>query len=70
MGYDMASLVSEMRDGLNTIKQDVTANNQRVGGRSGSIAGCPPLTTCVSTSVFLMFVALQIAVILGYSIWK
>jgi mannose-binding lectin 1 len=68
MGYDMASLISEMRDGLNTVKRDVAAASQRLGG--GALGGCPPSTTCVSTTVFLLFAALQLAVIIGYSVWR
>lgn len=67
MGYDMASLISEMRDGLNTVKRDVAAASQRLGGAPG---GCPPPTACLSTTVFLVFAALQLAVILGYSLWR
>lgn len=67
MGYDMASLVSEMRDGLNTVKRDVAAASQRLGGAPGS---CPPQTGCLSTTIFLVFAALQLAVILGYSLWR
>lgn len=66
----MASLVSEMRDGLNTVKRDVAAASQRLGGGSGSPGGCPPQTACLSTTIFLVFGALQVAIIVGYSIWK
>jgi hypothetical protein len=70
VGYDMASLVSEMRDGLNTVKRDVAAASQRLGGGSGSPGGCPPQTACLSTTIFLVFGVLQIAIIVGYSLWK
>ncbi|PNF41175.1 hypothetical protein B7P43_G01436 [Cryptotermes secundus] len=70
VGYDMASLVSEMRDGLNTVKRDVAAASQRLGGGNGSPGGCPPRTTCLSTTYFLVFGALQVAIIVGYSLWK
>jgi len=69
MGYDMASLISEMRDGLNTVKRDVAAASQRLGG-GGAPGGCPPPTACLSTTVFLVFAAVQLAVILGYSLWR
>jgi len=71
MGYDMASLISEMRDGLNTVKRDVAAASQRLsGGGAAAPGGCPPPTACLSTTIFLVFAALQLAVILGYSLWR
>jgi len=70
MGYDMASLISEMRDGLNTVKRDVAAASQRLGSGGGPAGGCPAPTACLSTTIFLVFAALQIAVMLGYSLWR
>ena len=70
MGYDMASLISEMRDGLNTVKRDVAAASQRLGGGGGAPVGCPPPTACLSTTIFLVFAVLQLVVILGYSLWR
>jgi len=70
MGYDMASLISEMRDGLNTVKRDVAAASQRLGSGGGAPGGCPAPTACLSTTIFLVFAALQIAVMLGYSLWR
>ena len=70
MGYDMASLISEMRDGLNAVKRDVAAASQRLSGEGGAPGGCPPYKACVSTTIFLLFAALQVLVILGYYIWR
>jgi mannose-binding lectin 1 len=70
MGYDMASLINEMRDGLNTVKRDVAAASQRLGGGGGPPDGCPPPTACLSTTIFLMCAALQLAVVIGYSVWR
>jgi mannose-binding lectin 1 len=71
VGYDMASVISEMRDGLNTVKRDVAAASQRLSsGGGGGVGGCPPQTACLSTTIFLLFAALQLAVILGYSLWR
>ncbi|KAJ4443884.1 hypothetical protein ANN_05671 [Periplaneta americana] len=72
VGYDMASLISEMRDGLNTVKRDVAAASQRLsaGGAGTAAGGCPPQTACLSTTVFLVFAVVQLIVILGYSLWR
>ena len=70
VGYDMASLVSEMRDGLNTVKRDVAAASQRLSGGALPAGGCPPQTNCLSTTIFLVFAVVQLIVILGYSLWR
>lgn len=58
MGYDYQSLVSEMRDGLNSLKRDVKATG------SGE---CP---TCLSTTMFLLFIGIQMIILLVYSLYR
>ncbi|KDR19213.1 Protein ERGIC-53 [Zootermopsis nevadensis] len=70
VGYDMVSVINEMRDGLNVVKRDVAAASQRLGGGNGTPAGCPQQTACLSPTIFFIFAALQVAVILGYSFWR
>jgi mannose-binding lectin 1 len=70
VGYDMASVINEMRDGLNVVKRDVAAASQRLVSGSGTPAGCPQQVACVSTTVFLIFVVVQLVIILGYSVWR
>ncbi|PSN52985.1 Protein ERGIC-53 [Blattella germanica] len=65
VGYDMASLVNEMRDGLNTVKRDVAAASQRLSGGAATPGGCPPQTACLSTTIFLVFAVVQLCIILG-----
>ncbi|KAJ9593985.1 hypothetical protein L9F63_014626, partial [Diploptera punctata] len=69
VGYDMASLVNEMRDGLNTVKRDVAAASQRLSGAAPA-GGCPPQTNCLSTTLFLVLAVIQLAILLGYSLWR
>ncbi|KAK6620012.1 hypothetical protein RUM44_006412 [Polyplax serrata] len=64
VGYDMASLVSEMRDGMNHVKQNL-ASLQRVSGQSQTT--CPP---CLSTTTFLIFIVIQLILMLGYTIYR
>ncbi|XP_018331685.1 protein ERGIC-53 isoform X2 [Agrilus planipennis] len=62
MGYDMQSLVAEMRDGLNHVKQNVAQfAAQRPGGT------CP---SCVSVTTLLIIAVIQLAIYLGYSIYR
>ncbi|XP_044004595.1 protein ERGIC-53 [Aphidius gifuensis] len=65
MGYDYQSLISEMRDGLNQIKRDVSHNNKA----GGNVADCPT-GNCLTTTMFLIFLAMQMVILLGYNIYK
>lgn len=62
MGYDYQSLISEMRDGLNTLKKDIRQSN--AGG-----ADCPTVN-CLTTTMFLLFIAIQMIILLGYSLYR
>lgn len=64
LGYDYQSLISEMRDGLNQIKRDVSQN-----GKVNSPGGCPT-TSCLTTTMFLIFLAVQMVILLGYNIYR
>lgn len=68
MGYDYQSLVSEMRDGLNQVKRDVAQTYAKLTG-SGAPVACPT-TSCLTTTMFLTFLAIQMVILLGYSIYK
>ncbi|XP_043281127.1 protein ERGIC-53 [Venturia canescens] len=66
IGYDYQSLISEMRDGLNTLKRDVTQTNAKLGSQTGD---CPN-GNCLTTTMFLVFLAIQMVILLGYNIYK
>ncbi|XP_071867875.1 lectin, mannose binding protein ergic53 [Bombus fervidus] len=66
MGYDYHSLISEMRDGLNTLKRDITQINTKV---SNGGTDCPT-TNCLTTTMFLLFVAVQMIILLAYSMYR
>ncbi|XP_014474951.1 PREDICTED: protein ERGIC-53 isoform X2 [Dinoponera quadriceps] len=61
MGYDYQSLISEMRDGLNTLKRDIRQTN------TGN--DCPT-TNCLTTTMFLLFVGIQMIILLAYSLYR
>ncbi|KAK2589071.1 hypothetical protein KPH14_001906 [Odynerus spinipes] len=64
MGYDYQSLISEMRDGLNTLKRDMAQTNAKL-----TVPDCPS-TNCLTTMMFLLFVAIQMIILLGYSVYR
>lgn len=66
MGYDYQSLVSEMRDGLNIVKRDVAQVNAKVNSGGGDC----PTTNCLTTTIFLLFVAIQMVILLAYSMYR
>ncbi|KAG7189018.1 hypothetical protein KM043_008611 [Ampulex compressa] len=66
MGYDYQSLVSEMRDGLNSLKKDIGLANAKLGGGG---TDCPT-ANCLTTTMFLLFVAVQMIILLVYSMYR
>lgn len=65
IGYDTQSLISEMRDGLNHVKQNFAQVTQKLG----STQGCPNVN-CVSVTTILGIAAVQLAVIVAYNIYR
>lgn len=64
VGYDMQSLISEMRDGLNNLKQSISQPQ-----RGAPVPECPRVS-CVSLTTLLIVVTVQLVVMLGYSMYK
>lgn len=58
MGYDYQTFMTEMRDGLNTLKKDVKTT------------GTPECPNCLTTGMFLLFVAVQMIILLVYSLYR
>ncbi|XP_063984599.1 protein ERGIC-53 [Diachasmimorpha longicaudata] len=67
IGYDYQSLVSEMRDGLNQIKRDVSQTYAKV---TGTTPGACPNVNCLSTTVFVAILVIQMMILLGYSMYR
>lgn len=67
-GYDYQQLVSEMRDGLNQVRQGI-AGLGRTGGapQAQAVTGCP---SCVSLTTILVVTAVQLTLMLAYSLFK
>lgn len=60
MGYDFQSFAAEVRDGLNTLKKDAKIT-------SSSDTQC---SSCLTTPIFLMFIAIQMIILFVYSIYR
>lgn len=65
VGYDTQSLISEMRDGLNHVKQNYASVMQKLAEKPACQA-----SSCVSVTVVLIVAVVQSVVILGYLIYK
>lgn len=69
VGYDMQSLVSEMRDGMNHLKLNIAAAQKGAGGGGAAIQDCPNVS-CVSLTTLLVVVAGQLVLMLVYSLYR
>lgn len=65
-GYDMHGLASEMRDGINNLKLSMQAVQGRVN-QPQALNACP---SCLGLTPFLIAIAVQLVIMLGYSIYK
>lgn len=68
-GYDYQQLVSEMRDGLNQVRQGIAGLGRTAGGapQAQAATGCP---SCVSVTMILVITAVQMVLMLAYSLFK
>jgi mannose-binding lectin 1 len=68
VGPDVQNLLNEVREGINRVQRDIS--NVAAKGTVGGISGDCPSVNCVSTSVFIVFLVIQIIILLGYSVYK
>lgn len=68
-GYDYQQLVSEMRDGLNQVRQGIAGLGRTAGGapQAQAATGCP---SCVSVTMILVITAVQMVLMLAYSLFR
>lgn len=67
-GYDYQQLVSEMRDQLNQVRQGIAGLGRAGGGAQAQTAtGCP---SCISLTAILVISAVQLTLMLAYSLFK
>ncbi|KAI4467075.1 vesicular mannose-binding lectin [Holotrichia oblita] len=65
VGYDTQSLISELRDGMNSLKQNYGHVVQKLTEKQTC-----PTTNYVSVSMVLGIAALQLIILLGYSMYR
>lgn len=68
VGYDMVSLVNELRDGINSVKRDAAATAQKLV--SPPPAGGCPTPSCVSLPIFIGVAVVQLLCFIGYSLYR
>lgn len=68
-GYDVQSLMSEMRDGMNQVKAGVAAVGSRINAQPQGQIGCPT-SNCLGLTSFLIAIAVQLSLMLAYSLFK
>lgn len=68
-GYDVQSLMSEMRDGMNQVKAGVAAVGSRINAAPQGQIGCPT-PNCLGLTSFLIAIAVQLGLMLAYSLFK
>lgn len=71
-GYDVQSLFTEMRDGMNQVKQGVAAVGQRLSAPPNAqpLNGSCPTQNCIGLTAFLIVTAVNLALMLAYSLYK
>ncbi|KAG4071663.1 hypothetical protein HA402_011817 [Bradysia odoriphaga] len=67
-GYDVQSLIVEMRDGLNQVKLGVAAVGQKINPQAQT-GGCPT-NNCLGLTAFLVVTAVQLSLMLAYTLYK
>lgn len=68
------AVLTETRDGVNTLRQELANLGTKLMSQNAHQAAAqiqqPTCPSCLSTSTFLVAIALQIAVFVGYSFWQ
>jgi lectin, mannose-binding 1 len=67
-GYDMHSLVTEMRDGMNSMKQSMQGVQSRLS-QPQPLNACPNIK-CLGLTPFLIAISVHLLIILGYNIYR
>lgn len=69
-GYDMQSLMHEMRDGMNQVKQGMAGVTQRLQQPSAQANVQCPTQTCLGMTTFLVTILIHLLVIVGYNMYR
>lgn len=69
LGYDhVQNSLNEVKEGLNMIKRDISVTAQRLAAQP--VTSCPTNQPCVSTTIFAVFMVIQMVIMIGYFIYR
>lgn len=73
--FDAQAAVNELRDAMHQVKAGVQATNQRLSAQPAAAAqaqagGCPTAAGCLGTTAFLVVTAVQLALMLAYTMYR
>ena len=69
-GYDVQSLVAEMRDGMNQVKQGMAHVGQKLSSPQASAQTVCPTGNCIGVTLFLSVSAVQLLLVILYNVFK
>ena len=68
IGYDhLQNSLNEIKEGINTIKRDISVTAQRLAAQP---VASWPTQTCLSTTIFAVFMVIQMVIMIGYFIYR
>lgn len=66
-GYDsVQNNLNEVKEGLNMIKRDISVTAQRLASQPA----CPTSQPCLSTTIFAVFMVIQMIVMIAYFVYR
>jgi hypothetical protein len=65
-GYDVHAAIGEVKEGVNALRRELGAKPSTSGGAACDLGQL----RCVSATVLVIFLVVQVAVIVGYMAWK
>uniref|UniRef100_U5EV65 Putative mannose lectin ergic-53 involved in glycoprotein traffic n=1 Tax=Corethrella appendiculata TaxID=1370023 RepID=U5EV65_9DIPT len=69
-GYDVQSLMQEMRDGMNQVKNSVSLVGQKLSQPQTLPNIQCPTQNCLTVTSFLIGIAVHLLIVLGYSLYR
>ena len=60
--------LNEVKEGLNLIKRDISVTAQRLAAQP--VTSCPTAQPCLSTTIFAVFMVIQMVIMIGYFIYR
>lgn len=69
LSYDhVQNSLNEVKEALNMIKRDISVTAQRLAAQP--VTACPTNQPCLSTTIFAVFMVIQMVIMIGYFIYR